>query len=177
MARWLVYFYPSGSGAWRGRVLLGPQSPQCPLMWTEIINDIDQSDARWRPGVLCVVVCVKVCGRKRKGDGEGGEDEKTWGASFNAVNVQIYVEGQWSTFIRSYFLPSPPPLPPQAFSFLPLPPHSLPPCHSPSFLLSLPGFSLSLIRLSWLPPFPPCVSHERTEIVVDCSDQTNRRHR
>lgn len=35
-------------------------------MWTDIINDIAQSDARWRPGgcgsgaVVCVGVCVSV---------------------------------------------------------------------------------------------------------------------
>lgn len=136
-------------------------------------------------------VCVCVCGFmgeiKKKGC-EGGEDEKTWGASFDAVNVQIYVEGQWSTFIRSSFLPpshpasSQPislyctPLPPQAFlsSSSPL---SLPLCHSLSFLPSLPRFP-PVSHLSFMPPsLPPPVYRGGTEIAVDYNDQTNRRHR
>lgn len=64
-------------------------------------------DGDWGVGVM-VSDCVGVCGGKRveKKGGEVGEDEKTWGASFEAVNVQIYVEGQWSTFIISPSLPT-----------------------------------------------------------------------
>lgn len=103
-------------------------------------------------------VCMRVLGgvyggkKGKKRNSEGEEDEKTRGASFDAVNVQIYVEGQWSTFIRSAFLPvSLPPasshpisfypstitLPSQAFSLLPLPPIlSYPVTHHYSSLLS-----------------------------------------
>ena len=47
-------------------MLLGPRSLQCPLMWTDIINDIAQSDTRWSTGGcggvrVCVCVCVCVC--------------------------------------------------------------------------------------------------------------------
>lgn len=59
----LVYFFPSGTGVWQGEVLLGLRSLQCPLMWTDIINDIAQSDARWRPGLVCVCVAE----REKKG--------------------------------------------------------------------------------------------------------------
>lgn len=137
---------------------------------------------------------VCVCGRKReKRHGEGGEDEKTRGASFDAVNVQIYVEGQWSTFIRSSFLPPshpapasshpissyPTPTSPTGFLFSPLPlilSHSV--THHHSSLLS-PVFPScpSSVSPDFLSSLPPSVSHERTEIVVDCSIQTNRRHR
>ena len=50
-------------------MLLGPRSLQCPLMWTDIINDIAQSDTRWSTGgcgggvCVCVYVCVCVCAR------------------------------------------------------------------------------------------------------------------
>lgn len=37
-------------GCEKGEVLLGPRSQQCSLMWTDIINDIAQSDVRWRLG-------------------------------------------------------------------------------------------------------------------------------
>lgn len=163
----LVYFFPSGTGVWQGEVLLGLRSLQCPLMWTDIINDIAQSDARWRPGLVCVCVAE----REKYRHGEGGEDEKTRGASFDAVNVQIYVEGQWSTFIRSSFLPPshpapasshpissyPTPTSPTGFLFSPLPlilSHSV--THHHSSLLS-PVFpscpsSVSPDFLSSLPP-------------------------
>lgn len=134
-------------------------------------------------------MCVR--GRERvrgKGDAEG-EDEKTWGASFDAVNVQIYVEGQWSTFIKSSFHPAripahitraPPPHPatspapsPTGF-FSPFPPplllHSLPVCQSQSFLPSrLPPSSLPLPSSSSLICLP-CSSCGESEIVVVCSN-------
>lgn len=133
-----------------------------------------------RPGVVVVVcLCVCVClvyGRKR--DGEGGEDEKTWGASFDAVNVQIYVEGQWSTFIRSSLfppsLPAPasshpisfycpnPLLPHRLFSFLPLSlilSHSVTHHHSSFSPVFFPVSHLSFLT----PSLPPSVSYEGTE--------------
>lgn len=101
-------------------------------------------------------------GYGREGGGVVGEDEKTWGASFDAVNVQIYVEGQWSTLIRSSSqllhpstyttalrLPVPPPSPPQAFSFLPLLSLTVPP-FSPLFFPRL-----SSVGLVSLLPSPP----------------------
>lgn len=148
-------------------MLLGLRSVQCPLMWTDIINDIAQSDAGWRLGVVCVCVCVVLQERKKTGVTMGGEDEKTRGASFDAVNVQIYVEGQWSTFIRSavlpLFQPHNTPHPPTQFFCCPTPPYvsphrphppppSAPPCFpalSPAIILPFsPLFSLSLICLS-----------------------------
>lgn len=54
------------------------RNPASPLMWTEILNDITESDARWW-----------------RGGEEGERDERRKrGVSFQAVNVQIYVEGQ-----------------------------------------------------------------------------------
>lgn len=138
--------------------MLGLRSVQCPLMWTDIINDIAQSDAGWRLGVVCVCVCVVLQERKKTGVTMGGEDEKTRGASFDAVNVQIYVEGQWSTFIRSavlpLFQPHNTPHPPTQFFCCPTPPYVSPHrphppplyplvfqlCHPPSFFPSLPCF-------------------------------------
>lgn len=102
--------------------------------------------------------------KNRKRDVEGGEDEKTWEASFDAVNVQIYVEGQWSTFIRSSFHPASllactllpphfflsPTLPLTGFLLSSSSPHPLPLCHSPSFLLFLPlYFPLPVSHLSF----------------------------
>lgn len=116
-------------------------------------------------------------GEKEKGGGKGERGRRRWektrGASFDALNVQIYVEGQWSTFIRSFFLPpshpahwtsstpfpihphfslSHPCFPPQAFSFLPLLlilSHSVTHHHSPS--------SSPVARLSCHPPTLLCV--------------------
>lgn len=42
-------------------MLLGPRSLQCPLMWTDIINDIAQSDTRWSTGGCGGGVSVCVC--------------------------------------------------------------------------------------------------------------------
>lgn len=135
-----------------------------------------------------------VCGGKnrRKKGSKGGEDEKTWGASFDAVNVQIYVEGQWSTFIRSFCLPSlslrPRLFPPLLFLSQSVSPHRLSPfflspscspsfCHSLSYLPFLPCLPC-LLSISPDSPFLlSSMSYERTEIVVDCSNHTNRRHR
>lgn len=111
-------------------------------------------------GYLSFLSVLEEGEKENGGEGERGRRrwEKTRGASFDALNVQIYVEGQWSTFIRSFFLPpshpahwtSPPP--PQSTPISPYHTPASPHRLSPFFLSSSfsPTLSLTIIR-----PLPP----------------------